>query len=104
MSEITRGQAVRVGVDLAKRVIQVHAVDAAGHVLASRAMVRDKFIAWCAQLPAGCVVVMDGENWKRSQYWPEAGGKIRFRYESVFPVEGSALFEGHWRCRGLPRR
>jgi transposase len=28
MSEITRGEVVRVGVDLAKRVIQVHAVDA----------------------------------------------------------------------------
>ena len=34
MEQITRavvqGQAVRVGVDLAKRVLQVHAVDAAG--------------------------------------------------------------------------
>jgi transposase len=28
---------VRIGVDLAKRVIQVHAVDAAGHALTSRA-------------------------------------------------------------------
>ena len=91
---VERGEAVRVGVDLAKRVIQVHAVDAAGHVLASRAMVRDKFIAWCAQLPAGCVVVMDGENWKRSQYWPEAGGKIRFRYESVFPSRGLNCLKG----------
>src|SRR5437899_163290 len=30
MSEVTRGLIVRVGVDLAKRVIQVHAVDASG--------------------------------------------------------------------------
>jgi hypothetical protein len=30
MGEITRGAIVRVGADLAKRVIQVHAVDAAG--------------------------------------------------------------------------
>ena len=30
MSEITRGLIARVGVDLAKQVIQVHAVDAAG--------------------------------------------------------------------------
>ena len=52
MEQITRGQAVRVGVDLAKRVIQVHAVDGAGRVLVSRALARDKFIAWCAQLPA----------------------------------------------------
>ena len=38
----------------------------------------------------------DGENWKRSQYWPEADDKVRFRYESVFPAEGSELFEGLW--------
>ena len=46
MSEITR-----VGVDLAKRVIQVHAVDAAGKRVTGRALSRDKFLAWCAQLP-----------------------------------------------------
>jgi transposase len=63
MSEITRGsggrEVVRVGVDLAKRVIQVHAVDAAGRVVTSRALARDKFMPWCAQLPAGCLVVME---------------------------------------------
>ena len=63
------GQAVRVGVDLAKRVIQVHAVDTAGHVLVSRALARDKFIAWCAQLPAGCIVAMEtsssAHHWAR---------------------------------------
>ena len=47
MSEITR-----VGVDLAKQVIQVHAVDAAGRRVIARALPRDKFVAWCAQLPA----------------------------------------------------
>jgi transposase len=62
MPQITRGQAVRVGVDLAKRVIQVHCVDAAGHVLVSRALVRDKFMVWCAQLPAGCVVAMESSS------------------------------------------
>ena len=69
MEQITRGQAVRVGVDLAKRVIQVHAVDAAGHVLTSRALACDKFIAWCAQLPAGCTVAMQtsssAHHWAR---------------------------------------
>ena len=67
MSEITRGQAVRVGVDLAKRVIQVHAVDAAGQVLTTRALPRDKFIAWCAQLPAGCIVAMETSS--SSHHW-----------------------------------
>ena len=69
MEQITRGQAVRVGVDLAKRVIQVHAVDAGGHVLVSRAVARDKFLGWCAQLPAGCIVAMEtsssAHHWAR---------------------------------------
>ena len=53
MSKITR-----VGVDLAKTVIQVHAVDAAGRVLVRRALKRDMFIDWCVQLPAGCLIAM----------------------------------------------
>ena len=47
----------------------VHAVDAAGHVLTSRALVRDKFLAWCMQLPAGCIVAMEtsssAHHWAR---------------------------------------
>ncbi len=62
MEKITRGQAVRVGVDLAKRVIQVHAVDARGRVVTSRALARDKFIEWCVMLPAGCVVAMEASS------------------------------------------
>ncbi len=45
MSEITR-----VGVDLAKHVIQIHAVDAAGQRITSRALSRDKFMPWCTQM------------------------------------------------------
>ena len=59
MSETTRGLIVRVGVDLAKSVIQVHAVDSAGRRVAAHAIKRDKFLAWCAQLPAGCVLAME---------------------------------------------
>jgi transposase len=43
-------------------VIQVHAVDAVGHVLTGRALVRDKFLPWCAQLPAGCIVAMESSS------------------------------------------
>jgi transposase len=57
MSEITR-----VGADLAKRVIQVHGVDVAGKLVTNRALPRDKFIAWCAQLPAGCLVAMEASS------------------------------------------
>lgn len=64
MSEITR-----VGVDLAKRLIQVHAVDATGRAVAARAISRGRFLAWCAQLPAGCIVAMEAcsgaHHWAR---------------------------------------
>jgi len=50
---------VRVGVDPAKRVIQVHAVDAVGRRVSNRALARDRFIEWCARLPAGGLVVME---------------------------------------------
>ncbi|ABM39758.1 IS110 family RNA-guided transposase [Polaromonas naphthalenivorans] len=64
MSEITR-----VGVDLAKSVIQVNAVDADGKVVTNRQLSRDKFVPWCAQLPAGCLVAMEAcagsHHWAR---------------------------------------
>ena len=57
MNEITR-----VGVDLAKNVIQIHAVDATGKVVTNRPLPRDKFIAWCAQLPASCLIAMEASS------------------------------------------
>ena len=76
MDKITRaeggreaGVITRVGVDLAKRVMQVHAVDATGHVVTNRPLARDKFVAWCAQLPTGCMVVLEvsssAHHWAR---------------------------------------
>jgi transposase len=59
MAEVTRALIARVGVDLAKNVIQVHAVDAAGRRVVARAFKRDQFLAWCTQLPQGCVVAME---------------------------------------------
>src|SRR5882724_2180846 len=52
MGEITRALIARVGVDLAKRVIQVHAVDATGRVVVSRALKRAQFVAWWAAAAA----------------------------------------------------
>ena len=63
------GEITRVGVDLAKRLIQVHAVDATERVVTARAISRGKFLAWCAQLPRGCVVAMEAcssaHHWAR---------------------------------------
>jgi len=67
MSEIARGEIVRAGVDLAKHAIQVHAVDANGRVVTARMLSRDKFMAWCAQLPPGCLVAM--EACAGAHYW-----------------------------------
>jgi transposase len=55
MSEITR-----VGVDLAKNVIQVHAVNAQEKLVTNKKLERDKFMQWCVHLPAGCIVAMPG--------------------------------------------
>lgn len=44
MNEIALPTISRVGVDLAKRVIQVHAVDTGGRVVVGKALARDKFM------------------------------------------------------------
>jgi transposase len=50
----------RVGVDLAKNVIQVHALDEHSKVVAARALRRDNFMHWCTtQLPPGCLIAME---------------------------------------------
>ena len=62
MSEVIREEVVRVGVDLAKRVIQVHAVDGRARVATNRTLRREQFMPWCAQLPPGCVVAMEASS------------------------------------------
>lgn len=63
------GEITRVGVDLAKRLIQVHAVDATGRAVVTRAISRGRFLAWCAQLAPGCIVAMEAcssaHHWAR---------------------------------------
>ena len=50
---------VRVGVDLAKNVIQVHAVDRDGRRVVARSFGREQFVEFCAKLPKGCLVAME---------------------------------------------
>jgi transposase len=50
--------ATRVGLDLAKRVFQVHAVDAKGEIVAARRLTRSQPILFFAALPP-CVVAME---------------------------------------------
>lgn len=49
----------RVGVDLAKRVYQVHAVDNADLTVLARPLSPERFASWAAGLPAGTVVAME---------------------------------------------
>ena len=48
----------RVGVDLAKNILQVHAVDAKGEVVAARALRRSAVLGFFGKLPP-CVVAME---------------------------------------------
>ena len=59
MMEITREVVARIGVDLSKRVFQVHAVDRMGRVVLAKPLSPDRFFAWCSELPAGCLVAME---------------------------------------------
>lgn len=52
----------RVGVDLSKRVFQVHAVDRSGKVLLAKSMSPERFLAWCRGLPAGCIVATEASG------------------------------------------
>ena len=64
MSEITR-----VGVDLAKSLIQVQGVDAGGKVVTNKALQRNQFMPWCSMMPAGCLIAMEAcsgaHHWAR---------------------------------------
>jgi transposase len=93
MDKVIREGVVRVGVDLAKRVIQVHAVDAAGRVVKARALPREKFAAWCAQLPPGCVVAMEACG--GAHHWAR-----RLRAMGLQPLLIAGHFVGPYRMEG----
>lgn len=60
---------ITIGVDLAKNVFSVCAMDGTGHVLWRHDLKRDAFAAWLAQQPAGTVVAMEAcsgaHHWAR---------------------------------------
>jgi transposase len=56
----------RVGVDLAKNVMQLHAVDCTEHVVVRRAISRERFVSWFANIEP-CLVAM--ESCSASHYW-----------------------------------
>ncbi len=56
----------RIGVDLAKNVMQIHAVDQSGHIVTRKAISRANFLNWFANLPP-CLVAM--EACSAAHYW-----------------------------------
>lgn len=59
MNECAAARVTRVGVDLSKRVYQVHGVDRSGKVVFAKPMSPERFLTWCADLPAGCLVATE---------------------------------------------
>ena len=59
----------RVGLDLAKKVFQVHAIDAKSEIVVVRKLARGRLVAFFAELPP-CVVAMEAcssaHNWGRA--------------------------------------
>ena len=66
-------QVTTVGLDLAKRIFQVHGVDAAGKVVIRRRLQRSEIAAFFADLPA-CLVGI--EACATAHYWAQEGEPI----------------------------
>src|SRR5258708_40005188 len=62
-----------VGLDLAKKVFQVHGVDARGTVVVRRALRRSQLLAWVAKLPRGLGGV---EACSTAPYWARELAKL----------------------------
>ena len=104
MDKNTQVPAVRVGVDLSKRVIQVQAVDASSRVLTNRALARDKFLPWCAQLPPGCLVVTEVSS--SAHHWARAlrAMGLDARIVSAHLAAPHRLHQSHpWLAAGVRR-
>jgi transposase len=60
--------AVRIGLDLAKSVFQVHGTDASGQAVVRRRLARSRLLAFFAKLPA-CIIGMEAcssaHHWAR---------------------------------------
>ena len=72
-----------VGVDLAKKVFQVHAVDAQGEIVVRRSLRRSKVLAWFANLPP-CLVGM--EACATAHYWARELAKFGHEVRLIPPA------------------
>ena len=94
----------RVGLDLAKRVFQVHAVEAKGEIVVARKLTRSQLIPFFAELPP-CVVAMEAcssaHHWGRAlielehevRLIPPAHVKPYVRRNKNDQVDAAAIYE-----------
>ena len=74
----------RVGVDLAKSVLQVHAVDHSDSKVLNKPLKRDQFLPWCAQsLPPGCQIVL--ESTSGAHHWGRRLRAMGFAAQLIAP-------------------
>jgi transposase len=77
-------QITRVGVDLAKNVLQVHAVNAAGAKVVNKALKREQFVLWCVeQLPAGCQIAIEATS--GAHHWGRRLQALGFQVQLLAP-------------------
>src|SRR5271169_6895527 len=92
----------RVGLDLAKRVFQVHAADAKGEIVVARKLTRAQLIPFFAALPP-CVVAMEGVRTRkctlcpfRANEWGTHAARIELSFRrglSASGARGAARFQ-----------
>jgi transposase len=78
----------RIGVDLAKNVIQLHGVDSIERVVVRKAISRQKFLEWFANLEP-CLVAM--EACSAAHYWAR-----KLRALGLFLPQGIDAFRAHF--------